>query len=580
MGEYPVLFSTFLSRISLLISLSIFSQFVVAQETILQVQVLGHFYEAVVTENTSLQQKVSIDSTNADSVHYAGSIRNIDDSWVRVSNINGQWQGVVSLFGTMHSIQQGISVKEGTAAASYGLLYSQPIESTGEYAGTCGAGDEPHSMLSHVPTLTAEGDGANASTPSILSATFAEFCASQVKNNANQDICVIAEVEIAFDLLFQAAYGVQANAQALSILNIVDGHYLNDLNISIDAITVEMLANDLFDTTTNPITLLEDIDTKKDNAQIPFIKNNNALTHLVTGRDFDGFTLGVAYLGTVCRADGFSTGTSSINFEGGIISTALQAIVVAHELAHNFGSEHDGPTGNAACPENTFIMSPGVGAGLTNFSSCSVDDIKQTFSLIATPELCLDFPADVAISENVGNDGALDANREFSSAHTVTITNGFQAVNQLQIDGAINIAEGTFIDVTANGLACVVAGDSYTCTVNNPATSIALLTRVRVAENINNVSFVQTASEQTNDVQDVNADNNSFMSSFAVTDGNVTSNLPDPPSNPIPPNNISPDDTPATPTNDNEEEGGGAGSFGVNLLLPLLLLYAFYRRLA
>ena len=570
-----MLFSTLLSRISLFIGLLIFSQLVAAQETILQVQVLGHFYEAVVTENTALQQKASIDSASADAVHYAGSIRNIDDSWVRVSKINGQWQGVVSLFGTMHAIQQGISVKEGTAAASYGLLYSQPIESTGEFAGTCGAGDEPHSMLSHMPALPAEEGVANAGTPSVLSATFAEFCANQVKNNANQDVCVIAEVEIAFDLLFQAAYGAQATAQAMSILNIVDGHYLNDLNISIDAITVEMLANDLFNTSTNPITLLEDIDTKKDNAQIPFIKNNNALTHLVTGRDFDGFTLGVAYLGSVCRADGFSTGTSSINFEGGIISTALQAIVVAHELAHNFGSDHDGPTGNAACPENTFIMSPGVGAGLTNFSSCSVEDIQQTFSLIAAPELCLDFPADVAISENAGNDSALDASREFTSAHTVTITNGFQAVNQLQINGSINVAEAIFVNATANGLACIVAagGDTYTCNVSNPISSVALLTRVQVADNVTDISFVQSVAEQTNDVQDVNMTNNSFTSSFAVADGNVTSNTPNTPSTPNTPNtpnNIVPDNS--------ADEGGGGGNLGLHLLLSLLLMRIFLRR--
>ena len=523
-------FSDLRFRLPLLASLLIFSNLVVAQETILQVQVLGHFYEAIVSENTALNEKISNAAASKNVAHYAGSIKNVENSWVRVSNIDGQWQGVVSLFGTMHAIQQGISVKEGTASASYGLLYSTPIESTGEFAGTCGMGGDSHSVLSHISPALAAEDGADAGeSPAALSATFAEFCALQVKNSSQQDVCVIAEVEVAFDLLFQATYGALASAQALSILNIVDGHYLNDLKISIDTITVEMLANDLFNTTTNPITLLEDIDAKKENALIPFIKNNSALTHLVTGRDFDGATLGVAYLGSVCEANGASTGTSSINFNGGIINTALQAIVVAHELAHNFGSDHDGPGGNAACPANTFIMSPGVGNGLTNFSSCSVDDIEARFALIANPELCLDFPADVAVSENAGNNGALDANREFSSAHTVTIDNGFRAVNQLQISGSINLAEAQFISATANGAACNVAagGETYTCAVSNPAASIALLTRVRVADNIDNMSFTQSVTEQTNDVQDVNMTNNSLTSLFAIVDENVTSNTPD-----------------------------------------------------
>ena len=356
---------------------------------------------------------------------------------------------------------------------------------------------------------------------------------------------------------------------------------LNDLKISIDAITIEMLANDLFNTSTNPVTLLEDIETKKNNAQIPFITNSNALTHLVTGRDFDGGTLGVAYLGSVCRADGFSTGTSSINFNGGIISTALQAIVVAHELAHNLGSEHDGPAGNVACPVNTFIMSPGVGPGLTNFSSCSVEDIEATLSLLATPELCLDFSADVAISENPGNDGTLDANREFSSAHTVTTTNGFRAVDQLQITGSINLAEAQFIAVTANGAACQVAagGETYACAVANPAASIALLTSVRVADNIDNMSFTQSVAEQTNDVQDVNLDNNSFTSDFAIVDDNVTSNSPDTNgnNNNNVPNTNSPNDNSGTAA-DTSDDGGGSGSLGVGLLLSLLLLGLVTRR--
>lgn len=576
-------FSDLQFRVPLLASLLIFSNLVVAQETILQVQVLGHFYEAIVNENTALNEKIPNTAASENVIHYAGSIKNIENSWVRVSNIDGQWQGVVSLFGTMHAIQQGISVKEGTASsASYGLLYSTPIESTGEFAGTCGMGGDSHSVLSHMSPALAAEDGADAGeSPAALSATFAEFCAQQVKNSSQQDVCVLAEVEVAFDLLFQATYGALANAQALSILNIVDGHYLNDLKISIDAITVEMLANDLFNISTNPITLLEDINAKKENALIPFIKNNNALTHLVTGRDFDGATLGVAYLGSVCEANGFSTGTSSINFNGGIINTALQAIVVAHELAHNFGADHDGPVVNAACPVNTFIMSPGVGNGLTNFSSCSVDNIEARFALIANPELCLDFPADVAVSENAGNNGTLDANREFSSAHTVTIDNGFRAVNQLQIAGSINLAEAQFISITANGAACNVAagGGAYTCAVSNPAASIALLTRVRVADNIDNMSFTQSVTEQTDDVQDVNTTNNSLTSQFAIVDENVTSNTPDTNNNNNAPNNIAPNNNPV-PLNDSSDEGGGSGSFGINILLALILLRVFTRRLS
>ena len=553
-----------LSKLFVLASLLIFSKIVLAQETILQVQVLGHFYEAVVHENTNLNKKVSNLAVTENVTHYAGTIKNIDASWVRVSNINGQWQGVVSLFGGMHIIQRGVSVREGTASSSYGLLYSMPIEETGDFSGTCGAGGKSHSMLDRTPSLAVQNSGDTA--PPALSATFAEFCAQQVNG-----VCVLAEVEIAFDQPFQAAFGALATAQALAILNIVDGHYLNDLNISIDAITVEMLANDLFNTSVaaSPVldagVLLDEIETKKNNNQIPFITNSSALTHVVTGRDFAGNTLGVAYLGSVCEANGFSTGTSSIYYDGAVPNVALTAIVVAHELGHNLGSDHDGPGANAACPVNTFIMSPGLGPGITNFSSCSVTDIQNRLSILPAPQQCLDFPVDIAIAEDAGNSGVVNASQEFTTAYTVAINNGFMPVNQLAIDGSINLAEGSFVSVTANGNACAIAvgNASYNCTVLNPGSSVALRTQVQVNDNIANVSITQTAEEQTNDVQDVNSANNSLTSIFAIGNGPSMPNIPVPNT----PNNVA-------SSNSVSDEGGASGNPGIYLLLLLSMLYS------
>ncbi len=559
--------------------LLVVSQLSSAQEINLPVQILGHAYEAIITENTHLQRKVSDSTLLDESKHYSGVIKNIDDSWVRFSLINSQWQGVVSLFGTMHIIQPGTVVQEGAASASY-VLNSKPVEA-GEMLGTCGRGDDEHSIVAHMPEIAADSVEGGMDVPTPLAATFAEFCAQQVNG-----VCVIAEVEIAFDMPFQAAFGAQATAQALSILNIVDGHYLNDLNISIDAITVEMLANDLFNTSVaaSPVldagTLLDDIETKKNNNLIPFVSNNNALTHVVTGRDFAGNTLGVAYLGSVCEANGFSTGTSSIYYDGVTPNVALTAVVVAHELAHNLGSDHDGPGANVLCPVNTFIMSPGIGAGLTNFSSCSVTDIEARISLLPSPELCLDYPTDVAITEDAGNNGTLNASQEFTSAYTVSIENGFEPVDQLEISGSINLAEGTFISVTANGILCAIAvdGGSYTCSVANPGVSVALRTQVRVNNAISNVSIIQTTSEQTDHVQDLNVVNNSLTSMFAITNGDIVTNDPNVNTN----NNTLPNtiNTPNVASNNAvEEEEGGAGSLEISLLGSLLLLYGFSRRI-
>lgn len=566
-----------LIRLSFLTLAFLLSQSLYAEdERRFQVDIQGLKYQAVVTENTHLSSKVSGVDEEIRGYHYIGVLDGEESSWVRASLIEGQWQGVVSIHNAMHIIQHaGINVPVGAAATTSTTMQSMPVSEVDGLHGTCGRGDGTDTMLDHVAQLSAVNTQVGAaSTPSPLSATFAQFCSQEVNG-----ICIIAEVEIAFDQTFQAVFGVQATAQAMSILNIVDGHYVNDLKISIDAITVEMLANDLFNTSVaaspvlNAGVLLDDIETKKNNAQIPFITNNNALTHVVTGRDFDGGTLGVAYLASVCQANGFSTGTSSIFFDNAVTpNIALTAVVVAHELAHNLGSDHDGPGANALCPPATFIMSPSISPAfnLTNFSSCTASDIEATLSALVTPELCMDFPTDVSIVENAGNSGVLDANLEFTSIYTASTVNGFKAVDRINLTGTINTAQGILVAVTANGVACTIAGGgaSYACTVSNPPASFPVIATVRVNANTSDITITHNVSEDTADVQEVNLSNNALASMFNIVNNNVISNGPVAPAAPTNTNGVSSSD---------EEEGGG-GSQGLVFLLIMIGLYMHVRQ--
>ena len=555
------------------------------QEKQFQIDIQGLQYQAVVTENTYLNDKVNGIRDNVSGQHYIGELEGVEASWVRASLIDGQWQGVVSVHNAMHIIQQVSSgVPVGASAAINNTMSSMPVSEVDGLQGSCGRGDGTDTMLDHVAQLSATNSvAASASASSPLSATLAQFCSQEVNG-----ICVIAEIEIAFDQTFQAVFGAQATAQAMSIINIVDGHYINDLKISIDAITLEMLSNDLFSTSVaaSPIlnagVLLDDIEDKKNNAQIPFISNNNALTHVVTGRDFNGGTLGVAYLGSVCEANGFSTGTSSVFYTNPVDTTTynipLTAIVVAHELAHNLGSDHDGPGANVLCPASTFIMSPGIGPGLNlaNFSSCSVADIETTIAAIATPELCMDFPTDVSMAENAGNNGALNANLEFTSSYTATIENGYKAVDRVNLSGTVNTAQGILIAVVANGVNCTIngGGGAYSCTVSNPPTSFQVTANVRVNANTSNIIITQTIDEDTVDVQEVNVSNNSLVSTCDIANNMVmctaTSVAPTAPTTPTTPI--------MNPGSMSEDEGGGGGNYGLGFLLLMFGVYIQARR--
>uniref|UniRef100_T1J9R7 Peptidase M12B domain-containing protein n=1 Tax=Strigamia maritima TaxID=126957 RepID=T1J9R7_STRMM len=45
--------------------------------------------------------------------------------------------------------------------------------------------------------------------------------------------------------------------------------------------------------------------------------------------------------------------------------------VIAHELGHSMGMQHDGPQNSNKCDKNKFIMSPTLGSGKTTWSACS-----------------------------------------------------------------------------------------------------------------------------------------------------------------------------------------------------------------
>ncbi|XP_039194766.1 disintegrin and metalloproteinase domain-containing protein 9-like [Crotalus tigris] len=95
-------------------------------------------------------------------------------------------------------------------------------------------------------------------------------------------------------------------------------------------------------------------------------RSRNDVAHLIIGRRPYGKTVGMAFVGTVCSAD---HGGSITTFDHN--SAINQATVVAHELGHNLGMNHD----DGRCP-NTYIMHSSDN-GSRNFSSCSSSDFEQ-----------------------------------------------------------------------------------------------------------------------------------------------------------------------------------------------------------
>ena len=88
----------------------------------------------------------------------------------------------------------------------------------------------------------------------------------------------------------------------------------------------------------------------------PAVPRDN--TQLFSGEDFDGDLTGLATFGSMCDKARSSAVISLTN------SRTVNGAVVAHEMCHNLGFNHDGGEFND-CPEVGFVMN-----GCATFGGC------------------------------------------------------------------------------------------------------------------------------------------------------------------------------------------------------------------
>jgi hypothetical protein len=149
----------------------------------------------------------------------------------------------------------------------------------------------------------------------------------------------------------------QANSEILGILNMIEGTYSAELNLTIRVVYQHTWsANDPFGAADTSGIL---------NAFVSYWNANNGsvardAAHLFTGKSAAA-SRGLAYVGVICRAPGFSYGLS------GYVGWAPgKFLVPAHELGHNLGADHADTAQNCA----NSLMNPTL-TGTTPLSFCS-----------------------------------------------------------------------------------------------------------------------------------------------------------------------------------------------------------------
>ncbi|KAG8141326.1 hypothetical protein E2320_006957 [Naja naja] len=120
---------------------------------------------------------------------------------------------------------------------------------------------------------------------------------------------------------------------------------------------------------------------------LPRKRNDNA--QLLTGIDFNGTPVGLAYIGSICNPK-----TSAAVVQDYSKSTRMVAITMAHEMGHNLGMNHDKDF--CTCGFNKCVMSTRRTKPAYQFSSCSVRE-HQRYLLRDRPQCILNKPSRNAI---------------------------------------------------------------------------------------------------------------------------------------------------------------------------------------
>jgi len=325
----------------------------------LKFDAFGRRFALSLEKNTRLSALSEITDTGPALTLYRGSLENIPGSWVRLS---AQAQAIRGLIwdGTELYIVDSVAAAAGDPVSSGSPGTAADSTSDSIIFRLADTHIEPGALFC----------GASAATgKAAYAALLQELKGSPVIMRA-MGASLRLELSLIGDASFRERYtsDQQALDAILTRINNVDGIYTAQLGVELQATTVNL--NDAIaariSSSTDSNALVDDLSTLR--SQTPALRAGG-LTHLFTGRDLDGATVGVAFTGGLCSPR-YGAGLTQVSGSSGIDS-----LITAHEMGHNFGASHDGEGQCASTPVGQYIMSPSVNQGATTFSQCSLDAI-------------------------------------------------------------------------------------------------------------------------------------------------------------------------------------------------------------
>ncbi|MGE0582174.1 MAG: M12 family metallo-peptidase [Steroidobacteraceae bacterium] len=389
---------------------------------------------------TNPRLAAAIPATRPDLAVLEGRIAGLPGSWARLTRTRRGLSGLIADGREIYAVEPA-----GEIAALADAALTPPSAGTVVYrladalvdpqAVSCGvvADGKPTSALALYKALGAE--------LAPLAATVAD---------RQLDVAAVADYE-----LYQA-HGAATIDFLLARLNAVDGIFAAQVGIRIHVGTAFVYTTDQdpFTATAAP-DLLQQLAGYR---RTTIASQRLGLTHLMTGRELDDTTVGIAYLDTVCSLQS----ASLTEARPGKLSAALVSLVAAHEIGHNFGAPHDGEAGKAcaATNPNAFLMAPTLSTANSQFSQCSLGEIARRVAaaqcLTAVDQVDVEIVAPVAVARHgIGVNYSLTFNVRSLGTRDAASTLARFAIPAGSTLEAVNAAGGT----------CTVSGSQASCSL-------------------------------------------------------------------------------------------------------------------
>ena len=443
-------------------------------------------FDIALTPNHTLLDAVGRKALGPELQIYRGSLADSAGSWARIVIADGLPRGLVFDGKEMYAIE----VEAGEAR-----IFRLADMHVAPGALACGHAGAARNGAELFKTIIDE-------TAPVVAA--AQGATSQI------DVAVVADFEFAK----HARVELKSNAEAEMItrMNNVDGIFSSSaLHVQINVGRV-----DVFDSSDDPFTksnadcplsnagcLLSEVAKFRDDSTA---QEANGLTHLFTGRDLDGTTVGIAYVGQLC-SERYGVGLTEAR---GVLNVTFESLIVAHELGHNFGAGHDGASGGPCESEQqTYLMSPGLN-GSDTFSNCSItqmeDDVRRA------PCITTLYGVDVAVAAGAQSRSVLVGD---SATLTFDVTStGTEAANDVTM--AVSVPVGLALDRSSTTAgSCTDGAGSVDCTIGSLASGAGATVTVFVTAETTGLRDVAATVSATGDE---NAGNNTATTRFTVTE--------------------------------------------------------------